>query len=160
METPASLRWRSETETVPSSRLSIIPLGLRDPHRVFPSQIQVTGSGQIVSTVTVNTTGLTSTLVSSRLREGRAAIYGVIFPFIGMVLIGLRLKAGDRKRQQLLGCAILCLPSGGLLFQTACSGGTTTNTSPGGTPSGNYTITVTAASGSTQHTASLMLTVQ
>jgi hypothetical protein len=66
-----------------------------------------------------------------------------------------------RKRTRLLSYLFGALLFAGLLFQTSCGGGRSTD--PGGspgTPTGQYNITITATSGSTQHSTSVTLEVE
>ncbi|MGA8618178.1 MAG: hypothetical protein WB660_06600 [Candidatus Sulfotelmatobacter sp.] len=66
------------------------------------------------------------------------------------------------KPRKLLSCFLVFLLVSGCLLQVAC--GSASNTGGGGsssgTPAGSYTITITGAATSTQHTATVTLTVQ
>jgi hypothetical protein len=121
-----------------------------------PAQVQVTNSGQATSTLTVSTTGPNAFLVRPILRHGGPPIYAMVFPIFGLALVEMCFRSGG-TRKRLLSLTICCLLFGGLVFQAACGGG---STSTPGTPEASYTVSVTASSGSTQHTTSLMLTVQ
>jgi hypothetical protein len=59
------------------------------------------------------------------------------------------------KRRKLLNCCLAFLLVGGCLLQAACGSG-----GKSGTPAGTYTVTVTGGAGSTQHAATLTVTVQ
>jgi FG-GAP-like repeat/FG-GAP repeat len=124
-----------------------------------PGQAQVTGGGQVTTTLTINTTGPTALLTRPTLGASRA-VYVIMVPVFGLALVGIGLRSDSGRGQKLLRFAIWCLLFGGLIFSAACGGGS--NKSPGtaGTPSGAYTITVTASAGAIQHGASLTLTVQ
>lgn len=84
------------------------------------------------------------------------------FPVAAFALLGPGLRV-SRPRQR----RFLMLPMGAVLFvgivlvgivlQTACGGGTVTNSDSKSTA---YTVTVTAASGATQHSTTLSLNVQ
>jgi hypothetical protein len=67
-----------------------------------------------------------------------------------------------RKRRKLASYCLLFLVACGCLLQVACGGGSgSTSTGTGGTPAGNYTVTVTGgAAGSTQQALTVTLTVQ
>ena len=71
----------------------------------------------------------------------------MIFAF-GLVIPGLLFTAGgNRRRKRLAGILTLCALSALMIFVPACSH-TNSQVPPAGTPPGNYTITVTASSGS------------
>jgi len=128
-----------------------------------PAQGQVTNGGQVTSTLTVNTTAPTSFLTRPSLGHAAPPIYAIVFPIFGLALVGAGFTSGGRRRKRLLGLVIGSVLFGGLVFQAACAGvssSTPVTPSTPGTPAGNYTVSVTASSGSTQHTTSLMLTVQ
>jgi hypothetical protein len=127
-----------------------------------PAQVQLTGSGQVTSTLTVSTTGSSALFVRPRFRQTAPAIYALCFPIFGLALAGIGLKARSKRSNTFLGFAICCLLFGGLMFQAACGGGgaSSTGSNSGGTPSGSYTVSVTASAGSIQHAASMTFTVQ
>ena len=123
-----------------------------------PAQVQVTGSAPATTTLTVSTTGPTAVLARPKLRKRGSPIYAIVFPVFGLALVGMGFSSGGR-RKRLLGVAIGSVLFAGLILHMACGGGGGRAGSTG-TPAGNYTVTVTGSSGSTQHTTSLMLTVQ
>jgi hypothetical protein len=136
-----------------------------------PDQLQVTGTGQLVSTLTVNTTAPTMALVLPTIHERDLASYALVFPIFGLALWGVGLKTRGSRRHKLLGLATCWLIFGGLMVLAACGGGSSQSSSSGGTAggggtgsggtaSGNYTVDVTTTSGATQHTISLTLVVQ
>jgi hypothetical protein len=123
-----------------------------------PQQIQVTGSGSATATLMIKTTGSMASLGNPPL--GRAVpIYAAIFPIFGAVLLGLRFGPRGRRKNVLPGLVMCCVLLTGLVFQTSCGGSSSTPSDNGGTPAGNYTVTVTASAAS-QHTTALTLTVQ
>ena len=76
------------------------------------------------------------------------------------MLLGTVGMAAPKGRKLLSYCLVFLLVSGCLL-QVACSGGSNGSShGGGGTPTGTYTVTVTGAAGSTQHTTTVTLTVQ
>jgi hypothetical protein len=140
---------------------SVSPASAPAPTCSFnPAKVAVTGSGSATSTLTVSTTGPTAVLVRPSLRRGGLPIYAMVFPMIGLALVGIGFAPGFEKARQLLGFAICCLLVGGLVFLVACGSGSSSSHGSGGTPAGSYTVNITASSGSTQHTTSAMLTVQ
>jgi len=139
---------------------SVSPTPALAPTCAFsPQQVQMKSGGQGTSTLTISTTGSTAALWSPSLRRDLLPIYAALVPAFGIVLVGFGLGAGGRRKK--LAGAILCtVLLGSVAFQAACGGGSSSNTGPSVTPAGNYTVSVTASSGTTQHTASLTLTVQ
>jgi hypothetical protein len=122
-----------------------------------PQQVQMKSGGHGTSTLTINTTASTAALWSPSLRRDLLPMYAALVPVFGIVLVGFG-RGGRRKK---LAGAIICTALlGSVAFQVACGGGSGSSTAPSGTPAGSYTVSVTASSGATQHTASLTLTVQ
>jgi Domain of unknown function DUF11/Beta-propeller repeat len=97
----------------------------------------------------VNGAGLIST---------RGPFYAFWLMVPGMALIGVG-AGGKRRRSWLLGGLGLSLLFVLVLLQPACSSGKTPTT-VSGTPAGNYSMTLTATSGSFTQSASFNLTVQ
>jgi hypothetical protein len=126
-----------------------------------PAQVTLTSGGQATSTLTVNTTAATADLIRPNIDRSFSPIYAMVFPIFGVALVGMGFASGGRKKNKLLGVTIGSILFAGLILQMACGG----NSGGGGgggtsTPAGNYTITVTGSSGSTQHTSAVTLTVQ
>jgi trimeric autotransporter adhesin len=81
----------------------------------------------------------------------------------GILLIALILTAGSRRRYPCLVLLQTIALAGGLLMMSACGGnggGGSRGTLVGGTTTGNYTVTVTATSGSYTTNIAVPLTVQ
>jgi len=121
------------------------------------SPTSVVGSG--TSTLMIQTTG--SHTVSS-VQRGSGHGYAWVPGFTASAFLGLLLIGGSKKGRAriLLGLMAIAL----FLPILSCgggggsSGGGSGHTDPG-TPAGNYTITVTATSGSTSHSVTFMLSV-
>jgi hypothetical protein len=124
-----------------------------------PTQAALTSGGQATSTLTVSTTAPTEFLARPDLSRGLTPIYAIVVPIFGVALMGMGFTSGGR-RKRLLGFVIGSVLLAGLILQTACGGGSRGTTSTPGTPAGNYTVTVTGSSASTQHMTSVVLTVQ
>jgi hypothetical protein len=75
-----------------------------------------------------------------------------------MSLLGVGVGS-KRLRRRWLGLLTLSLLFALVLLQPACSGGAKTPTQVSGTPTGTYSMTVTATSGSFSQSAPLQLTV-
>jgi hypothetical protein len=129
-----------------------------------PAQVTLTGGAQATSTLTVNTTAATADLIRPNIDRSFGPIYAMVFPIFGVALVGMGFASGGRKKNKLLGVTIGSILFAGLILQMACGGnsggGGGGGTSTPGTPAGNYTVTVTGSSVSTQHTSAVTLTVQ
>jgi uncharacterized repeat protein (TIGR01451 family) len=96
--------------------------------------------------VTTTTTGAANFL--------RRSFYALWLPFPGLLLLG----RGNSRRRRIAGILTLCALFSMLLLIPACSK-STTQTPVSGTPAGNYTITITASSGSDSKSATVTLSV-
>ncbi len=91
-------------------------------------------------------------------------LYAVWMPVFGgaLAIIGFRTPWNKRRTRGLLVWSVVLA---GSLLESACGGGGATFSTTGsgtssGTPTGQYTVTVTGSAGSTQHSARVTLTVQ
>jgi hypothetical protein len=99
-----------------------------------------------VSTLTVTTTGVSGAIVRHGLRGGW--LYAFWLPVGALILSGICVRGG-KQRRGLLFC---------LVFLVGC-GGASNTTNVQGTPSGNYSITVTGSSGALQRSTTVSLKV-
>jgi uncharacterized repeat protein (TIGR01451 family) len=85
----------------------------------------------------------------------RRNFYALWLAFPGLMLLGV---GANRRRRRIAGILTLCALFSMLLLIPACSK-STTQTPVSGTPAGNYTITITASSGSDSKSATVTLSV-
>jgi hypothetical protein len=124
---------------------------------INPTSITPT-PGSDTSNLTVATTGPTASLTHPIVRYDSRRLYALWLPICGMVLIGIGL-ASDRSRKKIsLGVLLMSVLVLALGLQLACGG--SSNHGGSVTPSGTYTITVHAASGSVTHTTTVTVSVQ
>jgi hypothetical protein len=94
--------------------------------------------------------------------RGSGLFYALCLPLIGLVATGVGFSSKQRSgKGKLTAAALTCVLFAGMILQVACGGGSNPSGSSG-TPTGNYTITVTGtyATGSLVHTTPTMLKVQ
>lgn len=117
-----------------------------------PESITFDATGKAEAVLTVNTAAASSSLLPSSFRHGARALQGLWLPVAGFALMGLGGRSTKRKKLMgvVLGALFLCV----LMFQSACGGGQSTPRSQA------YTVTINGTSESTQHSATVTLTVQ
>jgi hypothetical protein len=109
--------------------------------------------------LTVKTTGPSAGLIGlpGTAHSNRLLALWIYFPVLGLAAIGW---VGVRSKKRGLACLLLCVLASGLLgLQMACGGGSSSPKNTG-TPAGVYTVNINATSGTTQHSASVSVTVQ
>lgn len=127
------------------------------------ASVTPTANGTAKSTLTVATTSAAAALTPA-IKRGSSIFYATWLLFPAMVL-GTAGVSGT-KRKKVISYFLLTIAIAGCIFLVACGGGSSSSSGGGGgggstgTPAGQYTVTVTATSGSTSHTETLNLTVQ
>jgi hypothetical protein len=115
-------------------------------------------SSAVTSALTITTTAQTASLPS--LFGRRSSPLYAMWLVLPAMLLGTAGMAAPNRRKRLSYCLAFLL-AGGCLLHAACGGGSNgSGSGGGGTPPGTYTVTVTGAAGSTQHTTMVTLTVQ
>jgi hypothetical protein len=119
-----------------------------------PNSVTFDPNGNATATLTINTGAATASLVPASLRHDSCPLHFLWLPVAGFALMGAGFSSSRSTRRRLTIFLLGGLLFGGLIFQAACGGGSS------GPRSQTYTITVTGASGSTQHSTTTTLTVQ
>jgi hypothetical protein len=120
------------------------------------SSINLSTTNSASTTLNVTTTARPVNGAGIVSRKGSFYAFWLMIP--GMALIGVG-AGGKRRRRWLVGGLSLSVLFLLVLLQPACSSGKTP-TQVSGTPAGNYTMTLTATSGSFTQSATFNLTVQ
>ncbi len=120
------------------------------------NSINLTSTNSASTSLNVTTTARPVNGAAIKINHGWFYAFWLMVP--GMALIGAG-AGGKRRRRWLLGGSAVFLLFALVLLQPACSGGKTPTT-VSGTPAGNYSMTLTATSGSFTQSASFNLTVQ
>ncbi|HZZ15689.1 MAG TPA: SBBP repeat-containing protein, partial [Candidatus Sulfotelmatobacter sp.] len=119
------------------------------------SSVTPSNSPQSVA-LNLTTTPQPVTTVASA--AGRSPLYALWLLVPGMSLLGIGVGS-KRVRRRWMGLLILSLFFALVLLQPACSSGAKTPAQVSGTPTGTYSLTVTATSGSFTKSAGFQLTV-
>lgn len=120
-----------------------------------PNPVIFDANGNAEATLSMNTSTAGASLAPHSMRDdsrqGQLSWLGVL----GFALVGVGFNPGQASRKKIVACAVGSLLFIGLAFQFACSGA-----SESATPPQTYAVTITATSGSTQHSTTTTLTVQ
>jgi hypothetical protein len=120
-----------------------------------PTSVTPNGTSKITATATISTTAA-SAMLHPATPGGAAPLYALAFPGLGALLgLGIFRKRLPRNVKAL---GMLAAALGAAAGIGACGGGSSAPSNPG-TPAGTSTITFTATSGTTVHTAAITLTV-
>ncbi len=123
----------------------------------FSPTTVTSGTSTLTTKLTIGTTPHTTALAPPPFgrRSGPRYAIWLVLPALLLGTVGM----ATPKRRKLLSYCLVFLLVSGCVLQVACSNGGNSG-GTGGTPAGNYTITITGAAASTQHTATVTLTVQ
>lgn len=116
------------------------------------------GSKPVSVSLTITTTSSSAAALPPIPGQQRP-VYAVWMGVQGLGVLGLLVMKSNRRRKHCPALVVLSLLISSLLFMPACAGGTGIVPQGQGTAPGTYTITVTAASGTLQHTLPLTLVV-
>lgn len=122
------------------------------------SSVQLVGGAQAATTLTITTTARTSAQLAPDGKHSGGAFYALWLPVAGMALFGAGFPARRKKLFLALGGLLLL----GLIILPGCSSSSHGGGGGGGgngTPAGTYTVSVTGTSGSTTHSAGIILVV-
>lgn len=107
--------------------------------------------GKASAQLTISAGGAASLIQSSAAHGGRSWHF-LWLPIVGFAIMGAGLGFGNVKSRRLVGFFVVSFLMG-LLVEAGCGGS-------GSPKSQNYSVTVTASAGSTQHSTTVQLTVQ
>ncbi len=117
------------------------------------SQVKVTGSAPVTVKVTVNTTGPHQVSASSGPKPWNGVPFGIAFAAV-VVASG----AGRKKlRKEMLFVPLMIVM---LAVLVSCGGSSNSTRTDPGTPAGTYNLTLVSASGSSNYTTTLVVTVE
>jgi Big-like domain-containing protein/VCBS repeat protein len=128
---------------------------------VNPQSVNLASNGSATTKLTIATTGPTASL-DRRSPTGTRPLYAVLVGVFSLALLGT--ASGRAKTKKTIGGMLLVLVLGAATLHLACGGGSSTPPPPppssSGTPSGQYSVTVNATSGSITHSTAVTITVQ
>jgi hypothetical protein len=110
------------------------------------------------STLTVTTTSRSAALAPPH--SIMRFLYAFCLPTLGFGFAGFVFQTPRRRKGKQTHSVLFLFLFAGVLMQLACGGNSNANSGPRDTPVGNYSITITGTSGSTQHSTTTTLTVQ
>ncbi len=117
------------------------------------------GSNATSATVTITTTG-SSAQAAPLIRVNQRPACALWLQLQGLGICGMLVTGSKRRKMNRIVLIALVLLACGILFISACAGGTGVGQQETGTAPGTYTVNVTGTSGNLQHTLQLTLIVQ
>ena len=155
-----TVSWQGNSTATVTLSCSVTPAETDGPTCSLSPSSVTPKSGTASSTLTVSTTSkTTSGALQPAIFHGQGS-FAATWLFLPAMVLSTAGIAGSKKRKTLL-CVLLILAVAGCIFLVACGGSSGNNTSGNGTPSGTYTITVTAtAAGMPTQTEPFKLTVK
>jgi hypothetical protein len=131
---------------------TVQPVGAASPTCALnPGSVTFDSSGKASAQLTIKAGTTAATLAApSRPSDSRS----LWFPVAALAVAGASLKGSKSNRRMVLVFFVALFLCATTVFQSSCGGGN------GGPSAQNYAVTVTAISGTTQHSTQLMLTVQ
>jgi uncharacterized repeat protein (TIGR01451 family) len=117
--------------------------------------VSLQGPGSSTLNITTTARPVTTPVGSLRTRPRRFYAIWLMVPGLSLLLVGI---GGDARRKRIAGWLSLGVMFALLLLLPAC-GGQVTQAPVSGTPPGNYTVTVTATSGSDTKSQTITLSV-
>ena len=127
----------------------------------FSSSSVTPGSSGATVTMTISTAGSSAALLAPVRQERNQGVVAAWIQLQGVGLFGLMLAVSKRRSKKVYVFVALVLLLGAMLLMAGCAGGTGIGSQgQTGTTPGTYTITVSGASGTLQHSIPVTLTVQ
>ena len=112
------------------------------------------------ATLSITTTGASLGFIKRANESHSGLLFALWLPVGAIFFGGIGIRSKQSRSKTFLTVILGLVFGAGLLVQVACGGGKTPPRHTSGTPAGTYTITVSGAAASTQHSTTVSLTVQ